>query len=148
MLDYPVPGHRDNCRIIYINKIGETPEIREQGGRTFYEYPEGAMIVKEIYTGLEPPEEGKEPVQLTIMLKSSQHPKAQRGWLWIVKDLESGEESILEQTICVECHANANEMHPYGEQNRQNEFRDFVYFPPQTNSVETTPTRTGEYGYY
>jgi hypothetical protein len=130
MLNYPVPGHRDNCRVIYINPIGESVTISEENGRVHYKYPEGTLIGKEIYKGLEPPEDGEEPIELTVMLKASEHPKAQQGWLWIVKNFETATESTLERKFCIECHANANEAHPYGDRNSNNESRDFVYFPP------------------
>lgn len=135
VLNYPVPGHRDNCRMIYINTIGESPKISEQNGRVHHEYPEGAMIVKEVYKGLDPPEEHEEPFELTVMLKAPRHPKAQQGWLWIMKDVESGNVSIVERKICIECHANANETHPYGDRNPDSEFRDFVFFPPRSEPV-------------
>lgn len=56
-LDYPIPGHENNGRMIYINKIGEDVQITEENGRVSYQYPEGTIIVKEIYSRLEPPQE-------------------------------------------------------------------------------------------
>ncbi|MCP4404095.1 MAG: cytochrome P460 family protein [bacterium] len=134
MLNYPIPGHRDNFRVIYINQIGESVGISDRDGRIHHEYPEGTMIVKEIYKGLDPPEDGEEPIELTIMLKDSRHPKAQEGWLWIVKGFEPEKVNIFERNFCVDCHANANEEHPYGDRNSGNEFRDFVYFPPPSET--------------
>lgn len=104
--------------------------IVEENGRQRHEYPEGTIIVKEIYKGLEEPEEGEEPISLTIMIKAPQHSDAQNGWLWISKTFHPEKEQIIEHEFCMDCHANANEPHPYGDKNPNNEYRDFVYFPP------------------
>ena len=32
--------------------------------------------------------------------------------------------------FCITCHSNANEKHPYGDGNANEEFRDYVYFVP------------------
>ena len=141
-LNYPVPGHRDNCRIIYINPIGESVKISEQNGRASYEYPEGTIIIKEIYKGLEEPEEGEEPIELTIMIKAPKHLQARQGWIWIVKGFAAESPSVVRRNFCADCHANANEAHPYGDRNSRNEFRDFVYFPPHTKLKETAPVET------
>ena len=130
ILDYPVPGHKDNCRIMYINTIGEGVQMTEENGRMVYEYPEGTIIVKEIYRGLEPPQEKEQPVQLTIMIKDSQHPQALSGWVWLVTTPATGEEQIFDYNFCADCHTNANEPHPYGDKNPNADFRDFVFFPP------------------
>ncbi len=34
------------------------------------------------------------------------------------------------RNFCITCHANANEKHPYGDKNPNEEFRDYVYFVP------------------
>ena len=48
VLDYPIPGHENHWRRIYINSTGEgvTSETRE--GRGYDAYPVGTIIVKEI----------------------------------------------------------------------------------------------------
>ncbi|MBD3304940.1 hypothetical protein GF339_01150 [candidate division KSB3 bacterium] len=130
-LDYPIPGHEDNCRVIYINPTGEQVQPTEHQGRVVYDYPEGTIIVKEVYEGLEEPEEGEEPMSLTVMIKAPQHPQSRAGWLWIVTSSASGQQQIIERDFCVDCHANANESHPYADKNVSNEFRDYVYFPPR-----------------
>jgi hypothetical protein len=129
-LDYPIPGHESNCRIIYINATGAQVQPTEKNNRVFYDYPEGTIVVKEIYAGLEPPEKNETPENLTVMIKDAQHPDSRNGWLWIVKDLKTKEETIIDYEFCVDCHANANERHPYGDENPNEEFRDYVYFPP------------------
>jgi hypothetical protein len=130
VLDYPIPGHESNCRIIYINATGEQVQPTKKNNRVFYDYPEGTIIVKEIYAGLKPPKEDEIPEKLTVMIKDAQHPNSRNGWLWIVKDVKTGEETIIDYEFCVECHANANEPHPYGDKNPNGDFRDYAYFLP------------------
>jgi hypothetical protein len=129
-LNYPIPGHENNYRIIYINATGENVQITPKKNRVFYEYPEGTMIVKEIYKGLGDPEKGTMPEQLTVMIKNARHPQARGGWIWIVKNMQTKEETVIDYEFCVDCHANANEPHPYGDKNPNGDFRDYVYFPP------------------
>lgn len=64
------------------------------------------------------------------MIKDSQHSHALSGWVWLVTTLETGEEQIFDYNVCVDCHASANESHPYGDKNPNADFRDFVFFPP------------------
>lgn len=127
-LNYPIPGHENNYRKIFINSIGENPAITTQAEKTHYDYPEGTVIIKEIYPGLTyiP---GSKPAALTVMVKARNNPKSRGGWLWIVKDLASQKESIITQEFCVTCHGNANEPHPYGDGNPEGFFRDYVFFP-------------------
>jgi hypothetical protein len=142
ILDYPVPGHENNCRRIYINDAGAQVEPVTENGRVVYDYPDGTIIVKEIYEGLEHPPADAEPTSLTVMLKQPAHPQARNGWLWIVKDGPDGEERIIEYDLCNTCHANANEPHPYGDGNPQAAFRDYVYFPPRRTRPPPAPTTT------
>ncbi len=130
VLNYPIPGHENHFRLIYINDIGNRVQATEKNGRIFHEYPEGTIIVKEIYLGLESPKEGEEPITLTTMIKDSQHPKSRGGWLWLAVTYATREEEIIDYEFCVDCHANANEAHPYGDKNPNNDYRDYVYFPP------------------
>ena len=127
-LDYPIPGHEDKYRRIFINNGGENPEIKTVKGRPTYSYPENTQVIKEIYEEKDPPP-GKNPQMLTVMLKKPGHPKARGDWLWIVKDVKSGQETIIAEEFCITCHTNANEKHPYGDKNPKNEFRDFLFFP-------------------
>jgi hypothetical protein len=128
VLDYPIPGHEDRGRRIYINRRGTEVRVGAASGRVTWSYPEGSIIVKEIFGGLEV-REGDKPVMLTAMVKDMESPQARGGWVWVVKDLASGNERIIDWEFCVDCHANANEPHPYGDKNEGNEFRDYVYFP-------------------
>lgn len=144
LLNYPIPGHRDNFRIIYINPTGEKLQRNEQDNRIRCEYPEGTIIVKEVYVGADYPETQEQPTQLTVMIKAPQDPKARNGWLWISKDVSSGTENIIDYEFCSECHSNANEPHPYGDGNPDAEYRDYVYFPPnlpeQPHPVKEAPS--------
>lgn len=126
-LNYPIPGHMSNYRTAYINERGENPDITEQGDELSYSFPEGTVIVKEVYHGLEIEKDDK-PFQLTVMIKDPKNAQARAGWLWVVKDLETDEETVFAHEFCVTCHANANENHPYGDGNPKEEFRDYVFF--------------------
>jgi hypothetical protein len=128
ILDYPVPGHENRGRRIFINTEGTEATTRSEGGRVFWDYPPGTIVLKEIYANLDI-EEGERPIMLTGMVKDPEHPRARGGWIWVVKDLGSGSEQIIDWEFCVDCHANANEPHPYGDRNEDNEFRDYVFFP-------------------
>ncbi|MCF7928303.1 MAG: cytochrome P460 family protein [Spirochaetales bacterium] len=129
-LDYPIPGHEEHYRRIFINETGTEPAVTEQNGRRIYDYPDGTIIIKEIYEGLDY-QEGDQPARLTAMIKDRDNSQSRGGWLWVVKDLESEKEQIFDGELCVTCHANANEAHFYGDNNPDEEFRDYVFFPWQ-----------------
>lgn len=135
-LRFPIPGHMDNMRRIYINPKGLEYETEMVDDEMHYFFPEGTVIVKEVYQGFEPePDEG--PRQLTVMVKQPEHPKALGGWLWIVKNPQDppGEaEQIITNEFCLTCHSNANESHPYDDGNPQEEFRDYVFYLPQKDA--------------
>ncbi len=137
-LNYPIPGHGDAYRKIYINPIGEQVEEKLINGRHSYIYPPGTIVVKEIYAGHDEPAPDETPLKLDIMIKAPEHPRALNGWLWIESNVPPTQPRVITHRICVDCHANANETHPYGEMNPQGELRDFVFFPPNTRQ---TPTR-------
>ena len=132
-LNYPIPGHENNYRRIFINDTGKnSPFSAAEGsssgtGKT-YDYPDGTVIIKEVYDGFDY-QEGSRPKMLTVMVKDRGNQDARGGWLWIVKDPVSGSENILTQEFCFTCHENANEKHPYGDGNPDEEFRDYVFFP-------------------
>ncbi len=128
-LDYPIPGHENNYRKIYINDRGLEYTVEKEQGETRYRFPEGTKIIKEIYEGFDPTED-EEPIRITAMVKAPSHIKARGGWLWVIEDGETGEESIFSGEFCITCHSNANEQHPYGDGNPEEEFRDYVYFVP------------------
>ena len=128
-LRYPIPGHEDNYRRIYINPEGlEFRSEMSNGGRQYF-FPEGTVIIKEVYDGFNPAP-GETPRQLTVMVKKADHPDALGGWLWIVKNPGEPGEHIVTNEFCLTCHSNANEPHPYGDRNPESEFRDYVFFIP------------------
>jgi hypothetical protein len=126
-LTFPVPGHGSGERRIFINPLGESVEPPEDAeGR--WRYPVGTIIVKEVYPSPDPPEDAP-PDSLVIMVKEPHHPMSRGGWIWLSKEPGSGEERIFTEQFCVTCHANANEQHPYDDGNRNEQFRDYVYYP-------------------
>jgi hypothetical protein len=130
VLDYPIPGHENHFRQIYINALGEQLQITKRNNRRVCEFPEGTIIVKEIYSDLNTPGAQESPVLLTVMIKAPRHPKARGGWLWVSQDYATKETHLIDYEFCVDCHANANEQHVYGDRNPDNEFRDYVFFLP------------------
>jgi hypothetical protein len=129
VLDYPIPGHQDRFRIPRMNAVGFTAKPTVDNDRRRWDFPEGTIIVKEVYKTTKPAR-GEEPIQLTIMVKAPKDPRSQGGWLWITRDLPNGTEAVFMGNFCITCHANANEKHPYGDGNPNEEFRDYVYFVP------------------
>ena len=129
VLDYPIPGHQDRFRIPRMNATGFTASPVMDNGRYRWNFPEGTVIVKEVYATSRPGP-GEAPVQLTIMVKAPKDPRSQGGWLWLTRDLPNGAEAVFMGNFCITCHANANEKHPYGDGNPNEEFRDYVYFVP------------------
>jgi hypothetical protein len=128
ILDYPIPGHEDNRRRIFINPRGTEVRTERRENRVYWEYPEGTIIVKEIIAGLQG-QDTDYPFQITAMIKAPEDPRSRGGWLWIAKAVDSGEVTIIDWEFCFDCHANANEPHPYGDGNPADEFRDYVFFP-------------------
>jgi len=129
VLDYPIPGHQNRFRIPRMNAIGFSAQPTMANGKRTWNFPEGTVIVKEVYATTKPAL-GEKPIQLTIMVKASKDPHSQGGWLWITRDLPDGREAVFMGNFCITCHANANEKHPYGDGNPNEEFRDYVYFVP------------------
>lgn len=127
ILNYPIPGHGDKARVIYVNAPGWEYAGRAGSGRL--EFPDGTVVVKEVYASANPAP-GEKPTTLDVMIKASKDPEARGGWLWIVKDLGSDKETVMTNTFCQTCHANANSAHPYGDKNPGGAFRDYLYFPP------------------
>lgn len=136
-LDYPVPGHESHYRRIYINDQGKDPLISREGSQVNYQYPEGTVVVKEIYPG-QSFSPGDEPVALTIMVKAPDHAAARQGWVYLLKNPDSGAERIFEGDLCFTCHKTANESHPYGDGNQENSFRDYLFFPFPPEGAETS----------
>jgi hypothetical protein len=128
ILHHPIPGHENNRRRIFINAPGTQVKVERRENRVYWEYPEGTIIVKEIIAGLQG-KDSDSPFQLTVMIKAPEDPRSRGGWLWVAKAVDSGEQTVVDWEFCVDCHANANEPHPYGDRNKDSEFRDYVYYP-------------------
>jgi hypothetical protein len=128
VLNYPIPGHEENLRRIFINETGKGVSTEMRVNRLFHSYPENTVIIKEVYDGFTP-DDDDDPVRLLVMIKNSQHSQSRGGWVWISKDVSSGDEQIIDYQFCFDCHGDANERHPYGDGNPRAEFRDYVYFP-------------------
>ena len=143
VLDYPIPGHESHFRKIYINPLGETVRITKTANRTICNFPEGTIIVKEIYDSLDPPHEHQAPDLLTVMIKNSEHPQSRGGWLWLSQDYETKKIHIIDYEFCVDCHTNANERHRYGDGNPEAEFRDYVYFIPGQSLPQSNDSTAG-----
>ncbi|MFA6507231.1 MAG: cytochrome P460 family protein [Treponemataceae bacterium] len=123
-LDFPIPGHENHYRKIFINKIGA--EYRKTGERG--EYPDGTIVVKEIYEGLTDPKEDRKPVTLDIMAKDKKAPDSRGGWRWIVRDVPSGKDMVFKGDFCAACHAEASRPHPYGDRNPTAQNRDHLFY--------------------
>jgi hypothetical protein len=147
-LDYPIPGHEDNFRIIYINDTGLGYSRTGAAQAEYIEFPEGTVIAKEVYEGASP-EPGAKPMMITAMIKAAGSPDARGGWVWVVKDLAMNKETIIKGTFCFTCHGNANEAHPYGDKNLHESFRDYVFFIPGGSSIASggqSPVATVPFG--
>ena len=129
-LTYPIPGHESNYRLPRVNPVGFAYKPTTSQGKNAYTYPDGTIFAKEVYHGLDEPKAGVAPFQITFAVKDTKDPRARGGWIWAVKDTASGQETVITGSFCVDCHANANENHPYGDKNPNAEFRDYVFFPP------------------
>ncbi len=127
VLNYTIPGHGDKARVIHINPAGWDYAVGAAAGRL--EFPVGTIVVKEIYASGNPAP-GEKPTTLDVMIKAPDDPDARGGWVWVVKDLASGKETVITTTFCQSCHGNANSPHPYGDRNTKGVFRDYLYFPP------------------
>jgi hypothetical protein len=127
-LNYPVPGHGSNLRRIFINKIGEGVVSSETDNLISQIYPEGTIVIKEIFSS-SAPGENEEPAVLVVMIKDSTSADARADWVWAKKDIQSGDIKTFESETCLECHNNANEPHQYGDKNPKGDFRDFLFFP-------------------
>ena len=125
VLEYQIPGHTQALRKIYINRIGTSvvPEVIE--GRVSYDYPEGTVLLKENFTNAD----DAKPNNITVMIKDAKNPDGRGGWVWVNKNVATGNEHVFSNEFCFSCHQNANERHPYGDLNSKREFRDYVYYP-------------------
>ena len=144
-LNYFVPGHEAHYRIPYINPTGEQVSITtDANGKRRYNYPEGTIILKEIYDGLNF-EAGSRPISYTVMIKDKTSPAQLAGWVWIMKDAATGTETIFKGDMCINCHSDANEQHPYGDGNPDREFRDYLFYPWNPSGEIQATARPGRY---
>jgi cytochrome P460 len=129
-----IPGHGSGVRNIFINDIGKEVSRTTVGARLVWDYPEGTIVLKTASTSLEE-DSADEFVVLLGMVKDSEDPHSQGGWVWLTRDPRSGEETIFDTEYCIACHVDANERRtrtdriPTGVPNPDREFRDFVFFP-------------------
>ncbi len=129
-----IPGHGSSIRNIFVNDVGTGVTTTTSGPRIVWNYPEETVIIKTVAA---PGESGysAETTMLLGMVKNSEHPDSQGGWIWLTRDPRTGEEMIFQSEYCVTCHADANERRtttdriPTGVPNPDREFRDFVFFP-------------------
>jgi hypothetical protein len=138
VLNYPIPGHMDRFRIPRMNDVGFSAKPKLVGGKPSWDFPEDTVIVKEVYASTSP-KPGEKPIQLTIMVKDHKEEGALGGWLWYTKDLPDGKETLFAGNYCITCHSNANEQHPYGDGNPNEEFRDYVFFVPGEVPAHPSP---------
>ena len=124
-----VPGHEERFRIAYVNTQGQAVKPVVANGAVNWKYPDGSIILKAGYTGSAPPGTGETPSKLSVMMKRPGDPRARGGWLWVVRDMASGVESVIDAPYCVDCHGYANGPNPYGDKNASGDFRDYVYLP-------------------
>lgn len=125
VLDYEVPGHGATARIIYANNT--TLDLRKQTKTdNGYLVADGSIIVKEVYK--QKSDVGQKQPVLTIMKKDSSHPHARDGWLYLVK-APGKKLELIKGRFCAGCHVAANESHLYFDKNRENKFRDYLFYP-------------------
>ena len=145
-LNYPIPGHENHFRRVFINPKGEEVSVTRKEGKNYYDYPKGAIVIKEIYPTLNP-KEGTKPVSLTVMIKDPENPQSRDGWIWVVKDLKKNTEKIIDYEFCFDCHTNANEPHQYGDGNPEGEFRDYMFFPFRKTAAKEQQQSAGNRSY-
>ncbi|RKX80548.1 MAG: hypothetical protein DRP57_12900 [Spirochaetes bacterium] len=83
-LNYPIPGHENHYRQIFINKKGEEVKTEKKNGRLYYNYPKGTIIIKEIYPTLNPSKDDRS-ISLTVMIKDPENSLSRDGWVWVLK---------------------------------------------------------------
>jgi hypothetical protein len=130
-LNYPIPGHLNNYRIIHVNATGLRYTVTTENGRRTVTYPTGTTLVKEIYSGLDDPPEGALPASIVAMVKNPADHRAIRGWVYLLKNPRTGEEQVVTESLCADCHAAASDRHPYGGGNPGGESRDCVFITPE-----------------
>lgn len=126
VLNSPIPGHGDGLRRVFANDLAFSAPVASDGS---IEYPDGSIFVKEVY-GSASPSPSDAPMAITVMLKAPTDSRSRGGWVWIVRDPASDQETVFDEDFCVTCHATASEAHPYGTGNLGDDFRDYVFHAP------------------
>lgn len=142
-IDVIIPGHGENIRRIFMNDTGKNVTVTENEDDMMlrHEYPDGTIIVKEEFNSPVVTNSMK-AFKATVMIKDRDHPAAEGGWLWLVKDLETGDETLVtEGNLCFSCHKSANEAYTvfgddtaFGNPNPDGDFRDYVFFSYRGNN--------------
>ncbi|HCM27663.1 MAG: hypothetical protein A2Z99_09630 [Treponema sp. GWB1_62_6] len=127
-LNFPIPGHESHYRRIFMNPVGSAYRASHGSRDAPFDYPDGTVVVKEIFDGLDVPASDEAPVAFTLMVKNRASHDARGGWLWIVRDAASGKDTVFTGDFCVNCHGGANESHPYGDKNAKSTFRDYMFY--------------------
>jgi len=61
----------------------------------------------------------------------------------------TAKETVITEEFCITCHGNANESHPYGDKNPNNEYRDYLFFPyPPPAPIQGAKSNEPEYTQY
>jgi hypothetical protein len=126
VLNYPVPAHGTENRVIYGNDLAFKVGYTLNNGRKIYRFPDGAVIIKENFAPEDTELKGKP--DLTIMVKDSAGEGALDGWHYYMKH---GDEPAMpvRNKMCIDCHSAANESFPYFDKNPDEDFRDYIFAP-------------------
>lgn len=126
VLDYAVPGHGKDLRVIYANSKAFEVKQKKKGNQIRYKFPDGSIIVKAIYANKA--DVGKNEKMITYMVKESKNPKSQDNWLYFMQ--KKGEKPVLVGSkMCIRCHEAANETHQYFDGNKNGDFMDYIFVP-------------------
>lgn len=126
-IEYKVVGHGNSRRIIYANRLAlQAGYVEDNFGKQAVSYPDGAIIIKEIYPKKDSGGYESQP-QLVAMVKNRAHKQSQDGWLYYSKGQNNPQPKLITSRICSGCHEAANESHPYFDGNPENTFRDYVF---------------------
>ena len=125
-IEYAVVGHGESRRIIYVNELAlQAKHVENKYGQKLLRFPNGAIIIKEVFRFRN---NGYEPhPQVVSMVKDTNDPKAQDGWLYYVRNPNNPQVKQIDSRLCSGCHEAANESHPYFDNNPNSQFRDYVF---------------------
>lgn len=126
-LNYPIPGHGESMRYIYINQTG-IESVQQTGSTSDLNFSDGSILVKTVHTSSDSPE-GENIRSITAMVKDSGNQEAIDGWIWIMVNPSTGKENITQSNTCVVCHETANDLNAFGDGNPEGVYRDYVFIP-------------------